>query len=122
LSFFVLTFQSTIQSKWEVSEWNFINKLFNKLKNEAPNLPKDFYEFAFNELFVNSLQNNLNEMFSIAREFMTLKKSDNNNDNIYASKVTAQKNKLVEDYLNKLMELRSIAEKYSNTKFEVSNN
>ncbi len=61
------------QTHLEVSQWEFINKPLSTLEKQRPNLKYELYDFAKNEIFVNTLQTDINKMLDILRDFISSK-------------------------------------------------
>ncbi len=111
------------QTHLEVSQWDFINKPLSTLEKQRPNLKYELYGFAKNEIFVNTLQPDINKMLDILRDFISARNvGDQGRQNALLLKFNLQLNTISTNYLKKLHEFRDLAERLTNEKFDINMN
>lgn len=111
------------QSHLEVSQWDFINKPLSTLEKQRPNLKYELYDFAKNEIFVNTLQNDINKMLDILRGFISAKNAgDQVKQNAQLMQFNFQLKTISTNYLKKLNEFRDLAERLTAEKFDINMN
>ncbi len=111
------------QTHLEVSQWEFVNKPLSKIEKERPNLKYELYEFARNEIFVKTLQPDINKMLDILREFIAAKQvGDQGRQNAQLNHFNFQLKAISTNYLKKLTEFRDLAEKHTEEKFDIDLN
>ena len=113
----------TSQSRIEVSNWEFINKPLSILEKQRPYLNYELYDFAKNELFINTLQPDINKLLDLLRECLRAKQyGDQSKYNILLMKCNLQLEAISKNYLKKLHAFRDLAERLTSEKFDISIN
>lgn len=108
------------QTHLEVSQWEFINKPLSTLEKQRPNLKYELYDFAKNEIFVNTLQPDINKMLDILRGFISAKNAgDQGKQNAQLMQFNFQLKTISTNYLKKLNEFRELAERLTEEKFDI---
>jgi hypothetical protein len=111
------------QTLLEVSQWEFINKPLSTLEKQRPNLKYELYDFAKNEIFVNTLQTDINKMLDILRGFISAKNAgDQGKQNAQLMQFNFQLKTISTNYLKKLNEFRELAERLTEEKFDINMN
>jgi len=111
------------QTHLEVSQWEFINKPLSTLEKQRPNIKYELYDFAKNEIFVNTLQPDINRMLDILRDFISAKQvGDQGRQNAQIIQFNFQLKAISTNYLKKLNEFRDLAEKLTQEKFDINLN
>ncbi len=103
------------QSVIDVSNWQFINEPLHILETESVNMDFILYDFAKNEIFINTLQIEVNKLLDLLREYL----KDNSKG---LNSINLQINSLRRKYFLKLNEFRNLAESYTNEKYELNMN
>jgi hypothetical protein len=111
------------QTHLDVSQWEFINKPLSTLEKQRPNLKYDLYDFAKNEIFVKTLQTDINKMLDILRGFISAKNAgDQGKQNAQLMQFNFQLKTISTNYLKKLNEFRELAERLTEEKFDINMN
>lgn len=111
------------QTHLEVSQWEFINKPLSTLEKQRPNLKYELYDFAKNEIFVNTLQPDINKMLDILRVFISAKNAgDQGLQNAQLLQFNLQLKTISTNYLKKLNEFRDLSESLTDEKFDINMN
>tara|TARA_Y100000385_G_scaffold15982_1_gene16175 strand:- start:352 stop:798 length:447 start_codon:yes stop_codon:yes gene_type:complete len=111
------------QTHLDISQWEFVNKPLSIIEKERANIKYELYSFAKNEIFVNTLQPDINILLEILRDFLSARQSgDQGKQNVQLTKFNLQLNNISKNYLKKLNEFRDLAEKLTDEKFEISLN
>lgn len=111
------------QTHLEVSQWEFINKPLATLEKQRSNLKYELYDYAKNEIFVNTLQPDINKMLDILRVFISAKNAGNQGiQNAQLMQFNFQLKSISSNYLKKLNEFRDLAESLTDERFDINMN
>jgi len=111
------------QTHLEVSQWEFVNKPLATLERQRPNIKFELYEFAKNEIFIKTLQTDINKLLDILRQFLSARQiGDQGKMNAQIFHCNNQIKIISTNYLRKLNEFREMAEKLTNESFYINTN
>lgn len=111
------------QTHLDVSQWEFLNKPIATLEKQRPNINFELYNFAKNEIFVKTLQTDINKLLDILRQLIVARQNgDKGSENAQIFHMNNQIKKIPNNYLMKLNEFRELAENLTDETFDINMN
>ena len=111
------------QTSLDGDNLEFINKPFAILEKQRNNIKFELYDFAKNQIFIETLQVDINKLLNILRETLkAINDGDKKREKDLMVKVNSQLDTVSRNFSIKLDKFRELAEKYTDDRFIIGKN